>query len=154
MAQKQGVGIWHHYKTNETPSADGLETSFTAYGHHYRARLYWAPADFSKPHDKPKRPYVVVWLSPSGKMNSFGRYEDELRAGNYVGEVRPRRNWKELLEVGEGIDTERIVKAGEGMLKYHEAMVAEGCTYQNGAYYFPAGSDHNEIMARVRKAIA
>lgn len=154
MAQKQGIGMWHHYRTNETPKADGLETSFMEHGMHYRARLYWAPADFTKPNEGNKRPYVVVWLSPSGKMNSFGNYEDELRAASYVGEERPRRSWKELLKVAESICTDRIIKAADGMLRYHNAMLAEGCRYEHKSYYFPAGSNPDEIMARVRKAIA
>lgn len=154
MAKKQGVGIWHHYRTNETPKADGLETSFTSNGMHYRARLYWAPVDFTNPDKCNKRPYVSLWLSPSGHMNSFGQYEDELHAGNYVGEERARRNWNELLKVGEEIDSERLVRASAKLLRYHEAMLAEGCTYQNKSYYFPPNRDHREIMERVRKAIA
>lgn len=154
MARKEGVGIWHHYRTNETPKADGLETSFTSNGMHYRARLYWAPADMADPTNTHKQPYVSVWLSPSGKMNSFGQYDDELHAGNYVGKERSRRNWKELLEIGRTIDSDRLVKAAERMLRYHEAMLAEGCTYQHKSYYFPPNSDPKEIMERVRKAIA
>lgn len=151
MAKKQGVGMWSHYRTNETPKADGLQTSFTSNGMHYRAKLYWAPVDFTKPDEGNKRPYVSLWVSPSGKVNSFGRYEDELRAANYVGDERPRRNWKELLKVAETIDSDRLVRASARLLRYHEAMLAEGCTYQHMSYYFPSGSDHKEIMARVQK---
>ena len=141
------MGIWHKYRTNENPKADGLATSFTAYGRHYRAKLYWAPADFSNPYEKAKQPYLVVWVSPDGEP------ENELRVARYVGQKRPRRSWKRLLEIGEHIDTARVIEEAAWRLKYHEAMLAEGCTHQNGAYYFPYGSNSDEIMARVREAM-
>ena len=154
MANKNGVGIWNHYRTSETPKADGLETSFRHDGMHYRARLYWAPEDFRNPDEGGKCPYVVVWVSPSGKMNSFGNYEDELRISTYVGEVRPRRNWNELCRVAQEMGVERLMELADAALWKHEYLLDQGCTYDHGAYYFPQGVSANEVVEGMQQAWA
>ena len=152
MAQKNGVGIWNHCRT--TDRADGFETSFRSEGRHYRAKLYWAPADFTSPDKGGKRAYVVVWVSLSGKMNRFGNYEDEVRYAGYIGDEVKRRNWNRLCEIADGIGFDEVIGMAAEVLRYHEAMLAHGCAYEHGAYYFPAGTNVDEFMAAVRAELA
>ena len=152
MAQKMGVGIWRHYKTNETPRADGLETSFSEGGWHYRCKFYWAPADFTHPNKSGRRMYLVVERK-SGKMDRYGRYETELRTAGYVGDAQARRSYKLLCDKAATIDQHKLIEVTKDTLLWHEQMLAHGCTYEHGCYYFPAGSDSAEVRRQVKEAI-
>ncbi len=132
-AKKQGVNQWWHYRT--TDRADGFECREFYNGAHYRAKLYWAPAEFRNPKDGKKRPYLAMRISPSGKMNSFGNYPDEFIHAGYVGEERPRRNWQALCEIAERITTEKLRHECEVAIEAHNDMLAKGYTFENGAYY-------------------
>ncbi len=132
MKARQGVGQWGHYRT--TDGADGLETSDYYEGKHYRAKLYWAPSDFTDAECPTKRAYLVMWVSPSGHMNMYGRYEDEVSAATYLGDERTRRNWKELCGIAATLPVERMRNACENAIKNHKARLAEGYTYRNGFY--------------------
>ena len=145
MAQKKSVGIWHPYRT--TDRADGFETSFHRDGTSYRCKLYWAPADFANSDAGGKRAYLVINFG--GKMNSFGQYVGELRTAGYVGDERPRRNYKELCEIAERATEDKLVALTEDAKWVHERMLAHGCTYEHGAYYFPQGSDPTEVRQMV-----
>lgn len=149
---KQGIGIWRHYRTNETPSADGLETSFSEGGWHYRCKFYWAPADFSNPKKGGRRMYLVM-LFATGKMDRYGRYETELRTAGYVGEAQARRSYKALCEKAATIDQHKLIELAADTKLYHEQMLAHGCTYEHGCYYFPTGSDVNEVRKQVSEAV-
>ena len=150
MAKKMGVGIWRHYRT--TDSADGLETSFSHGVYHYRCKLYWAPADFSQPNKGGRRMYLVIDFA-TGRMDRYGRYDTELRTAGYVGEVKPRRNYKLLCDTAQRIDEGKLVELTGDTMLYHEQMLAHGCTYEHGCYYFPAGSDSREVRRQVNEAV-
>lgn len=137
-ATKNGVGIWQHYRTNETPKADGLMFKGNVNGENVEARLYWAPADWSNPDKGNKRPYVVVKVY-RGSMDRYGDYEQELRWDNYVGDERPRRNWRELVAIGEGFGMDELEEYVSNAIWYHETMLDLGCTYKHKTYYFPQG---------------
>ena len=139
MAEKKGVGIWHHYRTNETPKADGLMFRGYVSGEQVEAKLYWAPADRSDPDGSGKLPYVIVKVF-RGEFNSFTGYEQELRWDSYLdGEVAPRRNWKKLLSYGEGFGMDEREKFVDNAVWYHETMTSLGCTYMHHTYYYPEG---------------
>lgn len=152
MANKMGVGIWKHYKTNESPRADGLETSFSRGKWHYRCKFYWAPADFTNPNKSGRRMYLVIQFV-TGKMDRYGRYDTELRTAGYVGDAQYRRNYKMLCDKAAQIDEDKLVALTEDTLLWHEQMLAHGCTFERGCYYFPQGSDSAEIRKQVEKAI-
>ncbi len=146
--KKQGVGIWEHYHT--TDRADGFEYWGHIDGHRVHAKLYWAPADWSNPDKGGRCPYVVVLFD--GEMNSFGRYENELRTAGYVGDERPRRNWNELCKVAETIDEGKLAEWIDDKLFVHEQLIAHGCTYEFGCYTYPAGFDRSAINAEIQRA--
>ena len=149
MAQRKSVGIWNPYRT--TDRADGFQTSFYRDGVSYRCKLYWAPADFTRPDEGGKRAYLVINFG--GTMNSFGHYEGELRTAGYVGDVQPRRNYKKLCEIAERATEDKLVAVTKDTQLYHELMLAHGCTYEHGCYYFPAGSDSEEVKRQVNEAV-
>lgn len=139
MAEKKGIGIWNHYRTSETPKADGLMFRGFVNDELVEARLYWAPADWSNPDGSGKLPYVVVKVF-RGEFNSFTGYEQELRWDAYLDdEVVPRRNWKKLLSYGEGFGMDELEEFVDNAIWYHETLVSLGCTYAHHAYYYPEG---------------
>ncbi len=131
--KRQGVNQWEYYRT--TDRADGFQFSEYNDGIHYRAKLYWAPADFRDPNCKEKRPYLVMFISPSGHMNSFGNYPEEIRHAGYVGESRPRRNWAELCKIAERITTDKLRNECKVAIEAHNDMLANGYEFKNGVYY-------------------
>jgi len=137
-ATKNGIGIWQHYRTNEKQRADGLIFKGRVNDELVEARLYWAPADWRNPDGSGKRPYVVVKVF-RGEFNSFTGYEYELRWDSYLGDERPRRNWKELLAIGEKFGMEQMEEYVSNAIWYHETMLDLGCTYECHTYYFPQG---------------
>ena len=148
--KKQGVGIWSHYRTNETPRADGLIYKGEVLGEDVEARLYWAPADWSYPDGK-KRAYIIVrvfW----GEFNSFTGYEYELRWDRYLGDERPRRNWKELLAIGEKLGIEQLKEYVSNAIWYHKTMLDLGCEYWNHTYYYPQGVSPQHVQEQLKKA--
>ena len=150
--KKQGVGIWSHYRTNETPRADGLIFKGEVLGENVEARLYWAPADWCNDNGK-KHAYIIVKVF-RGEFDSWTGYEQELRWDSYLGVERPRRNWKELLAIGEKFGMEQMEEYVENAIWYHETMISLGCTYANHTYYFPQGKTQwvqEQLRARWNK---
>lgn len=151
MTKQQGVGIWEHYRTNETPKADGLMFRGEVLGESVEARLYWAPADWRNPNECGKRPYVVVKVF-RGEYDSWTGYEYEFRWDNFLGDERPRRNWKALLGYGSEFGMERLEEYVDNAIWYHEEMIANGCVYENHTYYYPHGVDPKDVMESVKAA--
>lgn len=138
--KKTPVGDWQPYRTNESPSADGFQMDFHYDGGPVRAKLYWAPADFNDVSDNHKRAYLIIEYSPSGKCNEYGRYEDMLRYAKYIGQILPRRNYKQLCEHAADVTRERIEGLVDQMVVLHHERLAHGMTlskYCTGSYDYP-----------------
>jgi hypothetical protein len=144
--KKQGVGIWSHYRTSETPKADGLRFVGEVCGYHTEARLYWAPADFSHPDEGNKQPYVVMWFQLDDELDWNGCHVNELHNSEYVGDERPRRNWKELCAIGETLGIEHLEELVWYALHRHEAYLAAGFKFENKTYVFPTDKTGDEAI--------
>lgn len=145
--KKHGVGIWEHYRTSETPRADGLMFVGEVCGYRTNAKLYWAPADFRNPDRGAKRPYVAMWFWLDDELDWNGCHVNELRNSEYVGDERPRRNWKELCAIGEKLGTEYLEELVWYALHRHEAYLAAGFTFENKTYCFPTDKTKEEARA-------
>ena len=146
MATKKGVGIWEHYRTSETPKADGLRFVGEVCGYKTEARLYWAPADFRDPDHSGKQPYVSMWFWLDNELDWMGNHVNELRNSEYVGDERPRRNWKELCAIGETRGIKYLEELVWYALHRHEAYLAAGFTFENKTHYFPTDKPREEAI--------
>ena len=140
---RKNVGIWKHFRTKD--HTDALKTVFKVDGYSCRAQLYFAPADFTNPTSRLKRPYLVVWVKANGV---------EIRKSSYVGsEEYFHPVWYDLRDIALDIGRNQLEGAVAETIFYHEEMLSRGCTYTpHECYNFPIGSDADSIMREANAA--